>query len=63
MPGLNGRQLAEAARVMRPGLKVLFITGYAAHATIGRDALAPGMELLTKPFSLDALATNINAMV
>jgi len=63
LPGLNGRQLADAARVVRPGLKVLFITGYAANAAIGKGVLAPGMEIMTKPFSLDALAAKIHAMV
>jgi light-regulated signal transduction histidine kinase (bacteriophytochrome) len=63
LPGLNGRQLADAARAVRPGLKVLFITGYAANAAIGKGVLAPGMDVLTKPFSLDALATKIIAMV
>ncbi len=63
LPGLNGRQLADAARAVRPGLKVLFITGYAANAAIGKGVLAPGMEILTKPFSLDALSAKIHAMV
>jgi len=63
LPGLNGRQLADAARVMRPGLKVLFITGYAANAAIGSGVLGAGMAILTKPFSLEALAAKISAMV
>jgi light-regulated signal transduction histidine kinase (bacteriophytochrome) len=63
LPGLNGKQLADAARMLRPGLKVLFITGYAANAAIGKGMLAPGMEILTKPFSLDVLAAKISAMV
>jgi len=64
LPGLNGRQLAEAARATRPELKVLFITGYAHHAALGSgDALSAGMELLTKPFPLDVLAAKIRAMV
>lgn len=40
-PGLYGRQVADAARVLRPGLKVLFKTGYAHNAAIGNDALQP----------------------
>ncbi len=65
LPGsLNGRQLADAARVRRPGLAVLFITGYAHNAALGNGAaLAPGMEMMTKPFALDALATKVLGMI
>jgi CheY-like chemotaxis protein len=59
LPGINGRQLAEIARQHRPGLKVLFVTGYAEHATGDRRFLEPGMEMVTKPFALDALALKI----
>ena len=62
LPGLNGRQLADAARASRPGLRVLFMTGYAENAAI-RGFLEPGMELVTKPFSTDALAQRIRAMI
>ena len=61
--GLNGRQVADAARVLRPGLKVLFITGYAENAVIGNGRLEPGMQVLTKPFSLEALSQRIRAML
>ncbi len=61
--GLNGRQLADAARVLRPSLKVLFITGYAENAVIGDGHLGLGMQVLTKPFALDVLAQRIRAMV
>ena len=57
--GLNGRQVADAARIARPGLKVLFITGYAETAAIGSDHLDPGMHVLTKPFALETLASRI----
>ena len=64
MPGLNGRQLADAARAARPALRVLFSTGYAHNAAIGNGAaLAPGMEIMTKPFALDALGAKINEMI
>jgi PAS domain S-box-containing protein len=63
LPGLNGRQLAEIARQHRPGLKVLFVTGYAEHATGHAPFLAPGMEMVTKPFALDALALRIREML
>jgi PAS domain S-box-containing protein len=61
--GMNGRQMADAARLRRPGLKVMFITGYAEPSVIGNDSLGPGMEVMTKPFSLDALALRIKAMI
>jgi CheY-like chemotaxis protein len=64
LPGsLNGRQLADAARELRPDLKVLFITGYAQNAAIGNGVLEPGMAMMTKPFALDALAAKIRAMI
>ncbi len=63
LPGLNGRQLADAARVRRPNLKVLFITGYAENAAISSGFLEPGMEMITKPFSVDALALRIRQMI
>jgi CheY-like chemotaxis protein len=61
--GMNGRQMADAARVGRPDLKVLFITGYAPSAVVGSGHLERGMQVLTKPFALEALATRINALI
>jgi CheY-like chemotaxis protein len=63
LPGLNGRQLADQARERRPGLKVLFITGYAENATLANGFLEPGMEMMTKPFAIEALATRIRDMI
>ncbi len=64
LPGLNGRQLADAARVLRPQLRVLFMTGYAHNAAVGNGTkLDFGMEIITKPFSLDALAKKIRDMI
>jgi signal transduction histidine kinase/ActR/RegA family two-component response regulator len=62
--GLNGRQLAEAARRRRPSLKVLFITGYASNTVDGQGtALPPGTELISKPFSLAVLAAKVQSMI
>jgi signal transduction histidine kinase/ActR/RegA family two-component response regulator len=61
--GMNGRQLADAARTTRTDLKVLFITGYAENAIIGNGQLAPGMEILTKPFVVEALAARVLEML
>ncbi|HEY0424201.1 MAG TPA: hybrid sensor histidine kinase/response regulator, partial [Rhodopila sp.] len=60
---MNGRQMVDAARLARPGLKVLFITGYAENAVIGHGILEPGMHVLTKPFALDDLAHRIRAII
>jgi PAS domain S-box-containing protein len=63
LPGMNGRQLADQARVGRPDLKVLFITGYAENANFANGFLDPGMEMITKPFAIEALATKIRSML
>ncbi|MBB5711156.1 PAS domain S-box protein [Sphingomonas xinjiangensis] len=63
LPGLNGRQLADAARERRPDLKILFMTGYAENATIANGFLEPGMEMITKPFAIDALAGRIRTII
>ncbi|MGU3362025.1 PAS domain-containing protein [Methylobacterium sp. M6A4_1b] len=61
--GMNGRQMADAGRVARPDLKVLFITGYAENAVLGNGYLAPGMQVLTKPFVMEALAGRIKELI
>ena len=61
--GMNGRQMADAARIGRPDLKVLFITGYAPSAMVGSGRLEHGMQVMTKPFALDALAARIKALI
>ncbi len=63
LPGLNGRQLAEIARQYRPGLQVLFMTGYARNAEIRGEFLDDGMDLLTKPFTVDELALRVRTML
>ena len=62
LPGMNGRQVAEIARQHRPGLRVLFMTGYAEKAAAREKFLAPGMEMISKPFTMDALATRIGGI-
>ncbi len=57
--GINGRQLADAGLVLRPDLKVLFITGYAENAVMGNGHLKRGMHVLTKPFAMDELARRV----
>lgn len=61
--GMNGRQIADAARSFRSGLKVLFITGYAENAVLSHGHLDPGMHVLTKPFGLDSLVESVEKLV
>ncbi len=61
--GLNGRQVADAGRQVRPGLPVLFITGYAASAAVGAGQLEAGMEVLTKPFTAAELERRARALL
>ncbi|KNY22022.1 PAS domain-containing sensor histidine kinase [Methylobacterium sp. ARG-1] len=61
--GMNGRQMAEAGRSTRPGLKVLFITGYAEAAVLGNGQLDPGMQVITKPFVVEVLGARIREMI
>ena len=61
--GMNGRQVADAARRLRPDLKVLFITGYAENAVIGNGHLERGMEILTKPFEIAGFGQKVRDMI
>ncbi|MGG5219392.1 response regulator [Pseudomonas syringae pv. coryli] len=63
LPGMNGRQLADIARQLRPELKVLFITGYAEHAAVRGGFLDTGMQLITKPFAFDHLTSKVREMI
>ena len=58
LPGLNGRQLAEQVRRRRPGMRVLFITGYAGPLARA-DFVDEGMDMIGKPFALDAFAVKV----
>ena len=61
--GVNGRQVADAGRMLRPGLKTLFITGYAENAVIGNGYLESGMQVLTKPFTIEALSRRVDELL
>ncbi|RMR95661.1 Sensory box sensor histidine kinase/response regulator [Pseudomonas coronafaciens pv. garcae] len=61
--GMNGRQMADAGREVRPQLKTLFITGYAENAAIGDEQLGPGMRVLTKQFAIDALTSRVQELM
>jgi PAS domain S-box-containing protein len=63
LPGLNGRELAEAGRGLRPDLKILFMTGYAENAAIASGFFERGMGMITKPFAMEALAEKIREII
>ncbi|MEA2888434.1 MAG: hypothetical protein QOD11_2794, partial [Bradyrhizobium sp.] len=63
MPGMNGRALAEAARQRRPGLKVLYMTGYSRNAIVHQGRLDAGVSLMQKPFSQNVLAMRVRTML
>ena len=61
--GMNGRQIADAGRALRPGLQALFITGYAEGAALGQGQLEPWMHILHKPFEVEALASKVQQII
>jgi PAS domain S-box-containing protein len=63
LPGMNGRQFADAARLERPELKVLFVTGYAENAALASGFLEHGMTMITKPFAVDLLIERVREMI
>jgi CheY-like chemotaxis protein len=63
LPGKSGRVLADTAVELRPGLKVLFTTGYSRNAIVHHGRLDPGVRLLTKPFTFEQLATRVRDML
>ena len=63
MPDINGRKLADAAVRRRPGLKVLFTTGYTANAVVHGGVLDAGVHMISKPFTLDQLAAKVRAVL
>jgi PAS domain S-box-containing protein len=64
LPGeMSGKDMVDAARATRPDLKVLFITGYAENAAITNGHLDPGMQVMSKPFSMEKLAARIRSII
>ncbi|MBC3495640.1 PAS domain-containing protein [Pseudomonas kermanshahensis] len=61
--GIDGRQMADAGRCTRSGLPVLFMTGYAQPHVLDNAQLEPNTAVLTKPFTLEALTLNVNALL
>jgi PAS domain S-box-containing protein len=63
LPGLNGRQVADGGRLLRPDLKVLFMTGYAENAVFGSGFLENGMAMITKPFATEDLVRRVSQVL
>ena len=63
MPDVNGAKLADEARRRRPNLKVLFTTGYTRNAVVHNGVLDSGVEMISKPFTLDALAVKVRLIL
>ena len=61
--GMNGRQVADTARTMRPDLKVLFVTGYAENVVLSGDVLDLRARVLTKPFAMTVLADRVRELI
>jgi PAS domain S-box-containing protein len=61
--GMNGRQVADAGRALRPELKILFVTGYAENALVGNGLLDHGMQVITKPFSIEIFANKVRDLI
>jgi DNA-binding response OmpR family regulator len=60
---MSGKDMVDAAGSARRDLKVLFITGYAENAAITNGHLGPGMQVMSKPFSMDKLAARIRSII
>jgi FixJ family two-component response regulator len=59
MPGQNGKQLGDEALKLRPGLRILYMTGYSRNAVVHQGRLDPGVDLIQKPISQADLADRI----
>lgn len=63
MPDINGRKLADQAASVRPGLRVLFMTGFTKNAVVHNGVLDAGVHFLAKPFTLDELARKLREVL
>jgi signal transduction histidine kinase/ActR/RegA family two-component response regulator len=63
LPGMNGREAAERIAAIRPGIKVLFMTGYSRNAIVHQGRLEPGVDMIQKPLTQGALAARISELL
>jgi CheY-like chemotaxis protein len=63
MPGMNGRELANRMRALRPDIKVLYVSGYTANAIVEEGVIEPEIEYLSKPFSPSALGRRVREIL
>ncbi len=63
LPGMNGRELGDQARELRPSLKILFITGYAENVAMAKGFLQAGMDMMTKPFEWEKFLQRVKDMI
>jgi two-component system, cell cycle sensor histidine kinase and response regulator CckA len=63
LPGMNGRRLADTLKTDRPGLKVLFNSGYTENVIVAHGVLEQGLHFISKPFSADALARKVRELL
>jgi CheY-like chemotaxis protein len=63
MPNVDGRRLADQARAARPGLKVLYTTGYTKNAIVHNGMLDPGVAFIAKPFTIEQIALKVRAVL
>ena len=63
MPGMNGRKLADQAKVLQPSLKVLYMTGYSRNAIVHQGRLDPGVDLIQKPITSEQLAAAVRKVL
>jgi DNA-binding NtrC family response regulator len=63
LPDTNGRQLADQITLLRPTVKVLFMTGYARNAIVHHGVLDPEVDLLAKPFTIDSLGRKLRQVI
>ncbi len=63
LPGMNGRQISDAAKAIRPDIRVLFTTGFTRNAIVHHGRLDSGVALLQKPLSQEVLARKVREML